>query len=97
MANVSKPTNNPDVKPKPSGIFKDTKGRMWTADAFDQLVVGHTHVHANATMATRFGASKWKVPPSGLSGGPASWKRSIKDVLWEYHLNCTVYVDDILT
>ena len=49
------------------------------------------------TMATRFGAFKWKVPPFGLTGGPASWQRFINDVLWEY-LNkfCTAYLDDIL-
>ena len=49
------------------------------------------------TMATRFGAFKWKVLPFGLTGGPASWQRFINDVLWEY-LNkfCTAYLDDIL-
>ena len=45
----------------------------------------------------KFGASKWKVLPFGLTGGPASWQRFINDVLWEY-LNkfCTAYLNDIL-
>ena len=49
------------------------------------------------TMATRFGAFKWKVLPFGLTGGPASWQQFINNVLWEY-LNkfCTAYLDDIL-
>ena len=49
------------------------------------------------TMATRFGAFKWKVLLFGLTGGPASWQRFINDVLWEY-LNrfCTAYLNDIL-
>ena len=49
------------------------------------------------TMATRFGAFKWKVLPFRLTGGPASWQRFINNVLWEY-LNkfCTAYLDDIL-
>ena len=33
------------------------------------------------TMATRFGALKWKVLPFGLTGGPALWQRFINDVL----------------
>lgn len=49
------------------------------------------------TFALRFEAFKWKVLPSGLTGGPASWQQFINDVLWEY-LNkfCTAYLDDIL-
>ena len=49
------------------------------------------------TMATRFGAFKWKVLPFRLTGGPASWQRFINNVLWEY-LNkfCTAYLDNIL-
>ena len=49
------------------------------------------------TMATRFGAFKWKVLLFRLMGGPASWQQFINDVLWEY-LNkfCTAYLDDIL-
>ena len=49
------------------------------------------------TFASRFGTYKWKVMPFGLIGGPASWQRFIKDLLWEY-LNdfCTAYLDDIL-
>ena len=48
------------------------------------------------TMATRFGAFKWKVLPFGLTVGPASWQRFINNVLWEY-LNkfYTAYIDDI--
>ena len=49
------------------------------------------------TMATRFGAFKWKVLLFELTGGSASWQCFINDVLWEY-LNkfCTAYLDDIL-
>ena len=49
------------------------------------------------TMATRFGAFKWKILLFGLTGGPVSWQRFINNVLWEY-LNkfCIAYLDDIL-
>ena len=49
------------------------------------------------TMATRFGAFKWKVLPFELTSGPALWQRFINNVLWKY-LNrfCTAYLDDIL-
>ena len=49
------------------------------------------------TIATRFGAFKWKVLPFGLTGGPASWQQFINNVLWKY-LNrfCTAYLNDIL-
>ena len=49
------------------------------------------------TLASRFGAYKWKVMSFGLTGGPASWQRFFNNLLWEY-LNdfCTAYLDDIL-
>ena len=64
--------------------------------AFHKLCIAASSENLT-TMATQFGAFKWKILPFELIGGPALWQQFINNVLWKY-LNkfCTAYLNDIL-